>query len=73
MRDLSLPLVSLHCRGQGLPLDEAEMYSRLVPTSPEVVAALIVSSLALGRPVDLLAFSVALQRAGPVTGSPGTQ
>lgn len=59
--DLNLALASLHCRGQGLPPDEAE-----------APAARTVSSPALGRPVDLLAFSAALQRAGPVRGSPGT-
>lgn len=60
-RDLNLALASLHCRGQGHPPDEAE-----------APAAQTVSSPALGRPVDLLAFSTALQRAGPVRGSPGT-
>lgn len=68
-RERPKPLASLHCRDQGLPLNEAEMYSRLVLTSPEAPAALIVSSPALRRPVDLLPLNIALQRAGPRTGS----
>lgn len=68
MRPKSSSCFSALQRPRTSPLDEVEMYSMLVPTSPEVSAALIVLSPALGRPVDLLAFSIALQRAGPLTG-----
>lgn len=70
---LFLVLVSLQCEGLGLPPDEAETYSRLVLPLLEAPGVLTASSSVLVRPMNLLPFSVALQRAGMVIGSPGIQ